>query len=105
MECDLAEIYRIYDYKELPPSKVALFACGLGHDSRVWRKFMNINYTLSELLQAILIDELRMFAWGLCGGQTPERLCDVMLGKEKEYDILTFDSGEEFDKAWKGGTA
>ena len=29
LECDLAETYHIYNYKELPLKKVALFSVGL----------------------------------------------------------------------------
>jgi len=36
--CDFAETYHIYDYRQLPPTRVAVFACGLRDDSRIKMK-------------------------------------------------------------------
>lgn len=101
----MAETYGIYDIEELPLTKVALFSCGLGIDSRVGKKLRGIPYSLQEILQAIQIDELRMFAWSLLshGGNPPDRISDVMLGTSPKSDVMAFDSAEEFEKAWKGG--
>src|SRR5699024_11907585 len=36
--CDLAETYQIYDYRQLPPTRVAVFSIGLRDDSRIKMK-------------------------------------------------------------------
>src|SRR5699024_12746874 len=48
--CDLAEIYNIYDYKQLPLSKVAVFSYGLRNDSRIRMKMNNEQLVLLDTL-------------------------------------------------------
>ena len=37
LTCDLAETYGIYEFRLLPPAKIAVLACGLSEDSRIKR--------------------------------------------------------------------
>ena len=61
--CDLAETYKIYDYKQLPVSKVAVFSCGLRDESRIKQKLSGQNIPLNTLLLAGINDNLRLLVW------------------------------------------
>lgn len=105
--CDFAETYHIYNMKSLPPQTAAVLACGLRNDSRIKMKLAGLNYSLSELLTAMIYDRL---AW-LCWAQTPDAkdginrpapMLDILMGKAPEKDdIAAFDSPEEFELARK----
>lgn len=105
--CDLAETYQIYDYRQLPASRVAVFAYGLHEDSRIKSKISGMDVPLDTLLLASISDSLKTLVWfqtedGQKGRNRPESLVEMLSGKEKQKkrdDIVGFDSGEEFMKA------
>jgi len=113
--CDLAETYQIYDYRQLPVSKVAVFAVGLSHNSRIKLKMSGLNMSVETIILARIADDLSTLVWfnsedGQKGRNRPKRLLDLLLSNEteqKDDDILAFDSGEEFEayrnKLLKGG--
>lgn len=68
LECDLAETYQIYDMRAWPLHRIALFASGLGEDSRIRRKLSGQSYPLSTLIQAGILDALNMNLWAQSGG-------------------------------------
>lgn len=101
--CDLAETYRIYDYKSLPLSRVAIFAVGLRDDSRIKMKISGMKYPTETLLLASAVDRLSLLAWmnskdGTNGVNRPKSVLNELLGQEDERDIEAFNSPEEFEK-------
>jgi len=107
--CDLAEIYNIYDYKQLPLSKVAVFSYGLRNDSRIRMKMNNEQLVpLDTLLLAGISDKVNTLLWfqtkdGQKGKNRPTPITDSLVNggnaKEDNRDIIAFDSGEDFTKA------
>lgn len=100
---DLAETYRIYDYKQLPLSKVAVFAVQLKDDSRIKMKLSNLKVPLETLLLAGVVDNLTILNWRLTGGQKGKKQPTLMLdilspSKAQDSDTIVFSSGEEFEQ-------
>jgi hypothetical protein len=106
--CDLAETYNIYDYRQLPPTRVAVFACGLRDCSRIKMKLSGQKVPLDTLLLAGMSDRLSLLTWfqtadGQKGKNRPAMLVDMLTGKtpEKSKDVIVFDSGEDFESMRK----
>ena len=103
--CDLAETYHIYDYRQLPPTRVAVFACGLRNDSRIKMKLSGQLVPTNTLLLAGISDRLSIFLWGQTkdgqkGRNRPAMLVDMFTAKaEKSKDVIVFNSGEDFEKS------
>lgn len=101
--CDLAETYQIYDFKQLPLSKVAVFSYGLRDDSRIKMRMNEQNVTLDNLLLAGINDALNMLVWfktkdGQKGNNKPELLTSKLVGiAEKTSDNEVFVSGQDFE--------
>ena len=103
--CDLAETYRIYDYRQLPLLQVAVFAYGLRDDSRIKKIISNQVVSLDTLLFASMVDRLSLSLWlqttdGQKGTNRPNSIVDHLTKKEEkdEKDYLVFKSGEDFEK-------
>lgn len=103
--CDLAETYHIYDYKELPPIKVATFAIGLRADSRIKMKLNDQKVPVETLLLAGVVDRLSILIWlqtidGQKGINRPTMILDSLAPtkENKDRSIIVFDSGEDFVK-------
>ncbi|MDO4710620.1 MAG: DUF5361 domain-containing protein [Peptostreptococcaceae bacterium] len=102
--CDLAETYQIYDHKQLPLSKVAVFARGLRDDSRIKMKLSGQTVPLDTLLSAGAVDRLSLLVWmqtkdGQKGIKRPGLLAPVLAGNEKrKEDFIAFSSGKEFEE-------
>jgi len=103
--CDLAETYQIYDYKQLPALRVAVFAYGLRDDSRIKMKANGQTVTLDTLLLAGISDRLSTLIWfqtsdGQKGKNRPTMLTSLLTNNKTENkdDVLVFDSGEDFAK-------
>lgn len=114
--CDLAETYQIYDYRQLPPLRVAVFACGLKDDSRIKLKLHGQLVPLETLLLARVSDSLSTLIWfqtedGQKGRNRPTSLMNLFMGgsnkKESNKDVIIFNSGEDFaeqrQRLLKGG--
>ncbi len=108
LKCDLAETYRIYDYKSLPASLVATFSVGLRDDSRIKMKMSGAKAPLNTLILALLADRIGNLIWGLSedgrnGVNQPPQLIDIICGTEKEdkSDVVVFDSPEAYEQARK----
>lgn len=102
--CDLAETYRIYDYRQLPLLQVAVFAYGLRDDSRIKKIISNQVVSLDTLLFASMVDRLSLSLWlqtkdGQKGTNRPNSIVDHLTKKEEkdEKDYLVFESGEDFE--------
>ena len=119
LECDLAETYNIYDYRKLPLTRVALFASGLGENSRIKRKMSGAKVSLDTYMLAVIADYLGWLVWsktkdGQKNRNRPKSILDIINGKgeeKEENQNRTFTTGEEFErlrqelleKAEKGG--
>lgn len=106
--CDLAETYRIYDYRSLPCKTVAAFSCGLRNDSRIKMRMSGLPVTPEQMLLAAIVDNTKLIAWlwsedGRTGENRPKSLLAELMGDEgeKEPEIMLFDSGQEFDDEWR----
>ena len=96
--CDLAEYYQIYDYKEFPPSYIAILAIGLSNDSRIKRHYSGSEVAEDYLLQSLIFDRLNLILWMLGGGDEPISLYDLLVGNTSSNKQTTgFDSGEEYE--------
>lgn len=103
--CDLAEVYHIFDYKQFPPSKVAVLAIGLRDDSRIKMKMNNMRHSIDTMLLAALVDRMSLLLWtktedGMKGYNRPKSVFDQLMGEEKRNDIVAFDTPEDFEKEW-----
>lgn len=103
--CDLAETYQIYDYRQLPPMRVAVFACGLKEDSRIKMQLNGQQVPLETLLLAGMSDKLSTLIWfqtedGQKGKNRPTSLVHLLTNNkaEKNEDVVIFNSGEDFTK-------
>ena len=102
--CDLAETYQIYDYKQLPPSAVAVFSCGLRDSSRIKMKLSDQQVPLNTLLLAGVNDKLNYLLWtktkdGQKGRNAPTSILDSLIKQpQKEKKEIVFNSGEDFEE-------
>lgn len=105
--CDLAETYHIYNYRQLPPTQVAVFSYGLREDSRIKMKLSGHKVDLETMLLARIADNLTTLVWfqtedGQKGNNKPDSILDMLTGKTKQKDeTVRFDSGEDFMKQRK----
>lgn len=101
--CDLAETYQIYNYRQLPPSLVAIFAIGLRDDSRIKLKVNGLKATPEITLQSAIFDRLGLLVWmqtedGQKGRNRPKSVVESLFGEKTESEVSAFTSGEEFEK-------
>src|SRR5690625_1664171 len=102
--CDLAETYRIYDYRQLPATRVAVFACGLRDESRIKMKLSGQLVPMETLLLAGISDKLSTLVWfqtadGQKGKNRPTMLTSFLTKNNEsksEKDVVVFNSGEDF---------
>ena len=105
LQCDLAETYHIFDYRELPLRKAALFSAGLREGSRIRLKMAGQNYPLETMLLAMAVDRLTYLLWaktkdGSKGRNRPPSIADALNGKNaKNGEIMAFSSSDDFEKA------
>lgn len=106
LECDLAETYGIYNYRELPLSRVALFASGLSENSRIKRKMSGAKLSLDTYLLVVIADYLSWITWSKTkdaakNRNKPPSILGLINGKgEKttESENRAFNSGQDFEK-------
>lgn len=105
LQCDLAETYHIFNYRELPLRKAALFSAGLREGSRIRLKMARQNYPLETMLLAMAVDRLTYLLWaktkdGSKGRNRPSSIADALNGKNaKNGEIMAFSSSDDFEKA------
>ncbi|WP_125767360.1 DUF5361 domain-containing protein [Lapidilactobacillus wuchangensis] len=100
--CDLAETYHIFDYRQLPLVKVAVFAYGLPDKSRIKLKLNNLKVDLDTLLLATAVDRLSLLVWsktvdGQKGRRQPKSLAQLLQTTEVDRQKLSFASGQEYE--------
>ena len=102
--CDLAETYKIYDYKQLPLTLVAVFSCGLRETSRIKMELSGQNVPLDSLLLAGISDRLSLLLWyktkdGQKGKNRPTSVVDSLtVQPKKEKNEIVFKTGEDFEE-------
>jgi len=101
--CDLAETYHIYDHRQLPASKVAVFSLGLRDNSRIKKKISNQPIDFDRLLLAGISDKLSYLLWsktkdGAKGRNKPKSILEMLTEPKKQSNQLAFHSGEEFEQ-------
>ena len=106
--CDLAETYHIYDYRSLSPRMAAIFSCGLRDNSRIKLAMSDTRYPLETIISVLTFDAVNWLRWAQSksaqdGDDPPERIYDKLFGHgdndNKDSDVVTFDSPEEFEAA------
>ena len=106
--CDLAETYHIYDYRSLSTRMAAVFSCGLRENSRIKLAMSDTRYPLETVLSVLTFDAVNWIRWAQSklahdGRDPPERIYDKLFGHgdndNKDSDVVTFDSPEEFEAA------
>ncbi|HFU6522659.1 MAG: DUF5361 domain-containing protein [Enterococcus hirae] len=104
--CDLAETYQIYDYRQLPVSKVAVFSCGLRENSRIKMKLNNQSVSFETLLLTGISDKLSVLLWSKTkdaekGKNLPKMITDEFIpytNERNKLDTSIFDSSEDFEQ-------
>lgn len=104
--CDLAETYRIYDYKSLPIEMVAIFACGLRVNARVWRKISDRHSIDTDEVMIAIWDSLNWLIWFHSkaredGSPPPEPMHKKLYGKEPTRPLKSFANAADFREAWE----
>ena len=99
----MVEVYHIFDWRELPPSKVATLAIGLPPSSRVKRKLSNIDVNITDMLLALAVDCLNILIWqntedGHKNRNHPDSIYKKLLGIDQKIkdDLQAFNSPEEY---------
>lgn len=103
--CDMAETYRIYDYRALPARRAALYACGLRADSRIMMRIAGARAPVNTLLLGAIADALKILVWqntrdGSKGRNRPESILDGLLGRTKEKETEGVGTVEDF-RVWR----
>lgn len=101
--CDLAETYGIYDYKQLPLSLVAVFACGLRDDSRIKLRMSGQKTATNTLLLAGLLDGVNLLLWSRAKNKNRPKsiLSEFIVGENKKDNVQSYKSGEDFEEERK----
>lgn len=105
--CDLAETYRIVDWRALPVRTVATLAVGLSEDSRVKMRLTGAKAPTSTLLTAAMIDRLSVLCWGQTkdaqhGRNRPKMMLDMLQADapaKKTDGTTAYASAAEFEAA------
>lgn len=106
--CDMAETYHIYDMRALPVRTLAVLACGLGQNSRVWAKLNGYKAQWSDIVMAMCADHLAVLQWfqtedGHKGQNRPQLLTPQLLNMPDQSDkskYKKFKTGADFMEAW-----
>lgn len=102
LECDLAETYHIYDMRAFSPSRIAVFACGLGEKSRIVMELTGQTVPQDRLLLGSILDAQHTWLWmhSKPGTDRPASVVDALLGRsgQTHTDLEGFDSPDLFEK-------
>lgn len=104
--CDMAETYRIYDIYAFRPKQVAVFASGLGPDSRIRLKLAGISPRSTQELLAHIADNLAILRYRFTaqsGDDLPTLFTDLIQDNqpEKSGAVESYQDGNAFSEAWK----
>lgn len=102
---DFAEYYHIYDWRSLPLKTAAQLAAGLRPYSRSCMYAAGVKADLTDSLLAYIHDDLQALIYQHAGkhAKKPEFISNRIIHGEKKPgdDLVKFDTGKEFDEAWK----
>ena len=103
--CDLAETYNIYDFKQLPLTKIAAFSVGLRDNSRIKQKVNGISTDSETLLLAAIADRLGLIIAAMTGQDPGGSITKIILGisEKKTTNVKSYESAEDFMKERYGG--
>lgn len=90
----------------MPLKLAATLAAGLRDDSRVKMKLCGAKVNNEIWLLASAVDRLSVMAWqnskdGAEGRNYPELIIQKLLELDEPQEIVGFNSGAEFEKAWR----
>lgn len=102
LTCDLAEVYGIYDWRELPVKTVAILSAGLPDDCRVKRAATGQPGELKTMLLATIADRLSILIWqntkaAQKGKNKPRMILDSLTKQEERTQA--FATATEFEAA------
>ena len=103
--CDFAETYHIYDWRELPVKRAAIYAAGLPDDSRIKRELAGVKLKTDALLLAQIADALNILVWfktedGHRNVNRPKSILQSLM-EDDTQKYMEFDSIEEYEAARK----
>lgn len=98
--CDLAEVYKIYDYRQAPLSLIATLSCGLKPNSRIKLAMAGERFSIVENLMIGILDRLTLLVYSKTKdaekGRNKPKLLGDQLSRQKEQ-VQTFNSGKDFE--------
>lgn len=101
--CDLAEVYHIFDYKQLPAYRVAVFSLGLSDSSRIKLKLTDRTVDFETMLLAGIFDKVSMLFWSKTkdaekNKNRPTSVVEMLNGRqENQSKVVSFESGKDFE--------
>lgn len=101
--CDLAEVYHIFDYKQLPAYRVAVFSLGLSDSSRIKLKLTDRTVDFETMLLAGIFDKVSMLFWSKTkdaekNKNRPTSVVEMLNGRqESQTKVVSFESGKDFE--------
>ena len=95
--CDLAETYRIYDWRSVPVFLLATLVSGLGENSRIGKIRDGRKVSIEAYYTAELCDMLETLIMGLSGKESTANRTETLL-IQKEVKKETTYTVEEFEK-------
>lgn len=103
--CDMAETYRVFDWRALPLRLAATLAAGLPGDSRSMRKLAGTEYSTQTLLLASAVDNLALLVWlnssdGQKGVNRPKSIVAALTGQKEQSEYMVFNSADDFRRAY-----
>lgn len=83
---------------------LGILVSGLRDDSRLVQKASGVKTNDTELLMASILDGVNFLVWAKTrdaekGRNRPKSVVEKLIIKEKDPDIMTFATAEEFDRA------
>ena len=99
--CDLAETYRIFDYRSLPVELVATLSAGLRDNARIKLKAADSPVGLETMILAAIADNLTMLRAGFSKDSGKPFLFTEALQDEKKEKARGFRTVDDFEAALK----
>lgn len=102
--CDMAQYYGVFDLRRHTIPAQAALVMGLPGDSRIMRALSGRKASTEVILLAGILDHLRMMAWSRSKAaknkqSRPDPIMPLLIEQsKKEDDIVSFESGEEFER-------
>ena len=99
--CDLAETYKIYDYRSLPVRLAATLSAGLRDNSRIKLLMADSSVSLETHILASIADNLTLLRAGFSKdyNKKPFLFTDAISEKANKKPVVGFRTVEEFEAA------